>query len=54
VEPVETDVTKIVTVDSQVINYGKFICGKILGSTLLVSNTSSQEQIVQILIDQKE
>lgn len=39
-EPVETDVTKVIAVDSQVINYGRFICGKILGSTLLISNTS--------------
>lgn len=40
-EPVETDVTKVIAVDSQVINYGKFICGKILGSTLLIQNTST-------------
>lgn len=34
------DITLVVGVDSQVINYGRFICGKILGSTLLVSNIS--------------
>lgn len=28
------------------INYGQFICGKILGSTLLLNNLSDQEQIV--------
>lgn len=33
------------------INYGQFICGKILGSTLLISNISTQEQIIDLSID---
>jgi len=33
----------ILEVDSNVINYGQFICGKILGSTLQVINTSDTE-----------
>jgi len=54
-EPVKTqtqeersvvDITDILDVDSNVINYGQFICGKILGSTLLLTNISSQDQIV--------
>lgn len=34
------DICDIIDVDSNVINYGQFICGKILGSTLLLSNLS--------------
>lgn len=37
-------------VDSNVINYGQFICGKILGSTLLLSNLSGKDQPVQLAI----
>lgn len=41
-----TDINDILEVDSNVINYGQFICGKILGSTLLLSNLSDTDQIV--------
>ena len=37
-KPIE--INDILDVDSNVINYGQFICGKILGSTLLLSNIS--------------
>ena len=50
-EPV--DITKVMTVDSQVINYGKFICGKMLGSTIQITNTSSQEHILELSVDQQ-
>ena len=36
--------------DSNVINYGQFICGKILGSTLLLTNISDKDQIVTMSI----
>jgi hypothetical protein len=38
-------------VDSQVINFGKFISGKCLGSTLLVTNTSTSDQEIIIELD---
>lgn len=37
------DIADIIDVDSNVINYGQFICGKILGSTLVLSNMSDKE-----------
>ena len=37
------DITQILDIDSNVINYGQFICGKILGSTLLLSNISDED-----------
>jgi hypothetical protein len=37
------DLSEILEVDSNVINYGQFICGKILGSTLLLRNQSEIE-----------
>ena len=40
----------MIDVDSNVINYGQFICGKILGSTLLLSNLSGKDQSVQLTI----
>ena len=39
----EVDITKVLTVDSQVINFGKFISGKILGSTLGLANIAESE-----------
>jgi hypothetical protein len=43
-------ITELVDVDSTVINYGQFVCGKILGSTLLLSNVSDAEQLVTMSI----
>lgn len=43
-------ISDILDVDSNVINYGQFICGKILGSTLLLSNISDQDQVVTMSI----
>jgi hypothetical protein len=37
------EITEILDVDSNVINYGQFICGKILGSTLLLTNVSEED-----------
>ncbi len=37
--------------DSQVINFGKFISGKCLGSTLLITNTSTSDQEIIIELD---
>ncbi len=45
------DITKVITVDSYVLNYGSFLPGKLLGSTLNVGNNSSFEQIVELSID---
>ena len=45
-----TDINDILDVDSNVINYGQFICGKILGSTLLLTNISDKDQIVTMSI----
>ena len=39
----EVDISAVIDVDSNVINYGQFICGKILGSTLLLSNLSGKD-----------
>ena len=36
------EIDQIIEVDSNVINYGQFICGKILGSTLQLTNISGQ------------
>jgi hypothetical protein len=36
VPPEPLDINKIIKLDSQVINFGKFLAGKMLGSTLLV------------------
>lgn len=37
------DINDIMDVDSNVINYGQFICGKILGSTLVLTNLSNKD-----------
>ena len=46
-----SDISKIITVDSTVLNYGTFMPGKLLGSTLNVVNESPFEQIVELSID---
>ena len=45
------EIGKVITVDSFVLNYGTFMPGKLLGSTLSVVNESSFEQIVELSID---
>lgn len=45
------DIQKVFSVDSSVINFGKFICGKMLGSTFTLTNLSSSEQIVEMRVD---
>lgn len=50
---VPVDINSFIAVDSQVINFGKFVSGKILGSTLMVTNTSAKDQILEIFIDSK-
>ena len=47
-------ITDILEIDSNVINYGQFICGKILGSTLLLSNISNKDQIVTMSISREK
>lgn len=61
-EPVQTetqqeqnvvDINEILDIDSNVINYGQFICGKILGSTLLLTNISNEEQVINMCISRQ-
>lgn len=46
-------IDSILDVDSNVINYGQFICGKILGSTLLLSNLTGKEQGIDLNISRQ-
>ena len=48
------DINELLDVDSNVINYGQFICGKILGSTLLVTNLSSEELVIDMKVSAKK
>jgi hypothetical protein len=48
---IAVNISEVITVDSQVINYGQFICSKMLGSTLLLTNVSHQEHTVEIVVD---
>jgi|APSaa5957512535_1039671.scaffolds.fasta_scaffold39840_1 hypothetical protein len=41
--PNAVDINDLIDVDSNVINYGQFICGKILGSTLVLTNLSNKD-----------
>ena len=47
------DINEVLDIDSNVINYGQFICGKILGSTLLLTNMSEKEQSISLAISKK-
>jgi len=48
---VPVDINEVIGVDSQVINFGKFISGKILGSTLMVQNMSDRDQCLELAVD---
>ena len=48
------EISKLIELDSTVINFGVFLPGKLLGSTLLVKNISDDDQIVQLVIDSKQ
>lgn len=45
------DLSKVLFVDSQVLNYATFYPGKLLGSTLTVGNLTNCEQIVELSVD---
>lgn len=45
------DISKMIFVDSQILNYSSFYPGKMLGSTLSVGNKSNCEQIVELSVD---
>lgn len=45
-KPVQFSIKKTISVDSQILNFGNFYPEKLLGSILMVTNNSDQEQIV--------
>ena len=45
------DLSKVIFVDSTILNYATFYPGKLLGSTLTVGNLTNCEQIVELSVD---
>ena len=45
------DLSKVLFVDSSILNYATFFPGKLLGSTLTVGNLTDCEQIVELAVD---
>ena len=45
------DLSKVIFVDSSILNYATFFPGKLLGSTLTVGNLTNSEQIVELSVD---
>jgi hypothetical protein len=45
------DLSKVIFVDSSILNYASFFPGKLLGSTLTVGNLTNCEQIVELSVD---
>jgi hypothetical protein len=41
----------VIKVDSQVLNYGNVNPGKLLGSIVVISNVSSEEQTIELSLD---
>ncbi len=46
------DITKVLQLDSQVINYGQFVAGKVLGSTLQITNIGTKALVLEVAVDQ--
>jgi hypothetical protein len=51
--PVHYDISKTISVDSSVLNFGAFYPEKLLGSILMVQNLTDEEQVVELSIDTK-
>jgi len=47
------DIREAIELDAKILNYGKFYTGKVLGSRLIIKNTSSHEQELEICIDKQ-
>lgn len=47
-------IEQAIDLDTNVISFGKFMPGKMLGSTLVVTNISKHEQIVEIAFDNSQ
>jgi hypothetical protein len=45
------DINDVIKVDSQVLNYGNVNPGKLLGSIVVISNVSSEEQTIELSLD---
>lgn len=52
-KPFHFNIKKTIHVDSYVLNFGNFYPEKLLGSILIVSNLTDDEQIIELSIDKK-
>lgn len=48
---IPVDISSVLKLDAQTMNFGNFISGKMLGSTLELTNLTSQDQVFQLCID---
>ena len=52
-KPLHYNIKKTIHVDSFVLNFGNFYPEKLLGSILVLSNLTDEEQIIELSIDKK-
>ncbi len=52
-KPFYYNISKAVSVDSHVLNFGSFYPEKLLGSLLLVQNLTDCDQVVELTIDSR-
>lgn len=52
-KPFHYDIHKTISVDTQLLNFGTFLPEKLLGSILLISNQTDEDQVVELTIDTK-
>jgi len=45
------NIVDVLFCDSQIMNFGSFLPGKFLGSTLIVANKTECEQIIELSVD---
>lgn len=48
---IPVDISSVLKLDAFTMNFGNFISGKMLGSTLELTNLTSQDQVFQLRID---
>ena len=46
-----TDITKVLEIDQQVMNFNCYLPGKMLGSSLMIGNLTDFDQIIELSVD---
>ena len=52
-KPIAFDLSKVLEIDTTVINFGAFLPGKLLGSTIIIKNVSDKTQLLKLWVNEQ-